>query len=67
MSREQRLRRLEEQSAVQQTPLMSDAARDRRVQNLLKLSESRGWPSSGSADDDKRIRGREHQLVGDQE
>jgi hypothetical protein len=56
VSREQRLRRLEEQSAVQEAPLMSAAEHDQRVQALVELHESRGWTSSGSADEDKRLR-----------
>jgi hypothetical protein len=42
---------------VQRAPRMSGGERDQRLHALMDLYESRGWTSSGSADEDKRIRG----------
>ena len=57
MSREQRLRRLEEQRDAQEPPPMTEAQRDERLQAVIDLHEARGWQSSGSAEEDKRLRG----------
>jgi hypothetical protein len=57
VSREQRLRRLEEQRDEQEPPSMTEAQRDQRLQAVIDLYKARGWQSRGSVDEDKRLRG----------